>query len=161
MAAPTKELRENSPAFRQALLKSERLRIQIVLVAIGATFAIRSLRTALVFSREDFNSWLTASLIIAVFVVYELFMLRAVNRSIQSTAALSHGGWVASIVIETSLPALALVFLSSEAIELAYKPLANPVVLLYFVFIILSTLRLAPPVCRISGIVAAVSYLLA
>jgi len=53
------------------------------------------------------------------------------------------------------------VFLSSEAIQAAYKPLANPAVLLYFLFIILSTLRLDPAVSRLSGIVAAVSYLLA
>jgi serine phosphatase RsbU (regulator of sigma subunit) len=161
MTGPAKELRQDSPAFRLALLKSERLRIQIVLVAIGAAFVIRSLRTIIFFSQEDFHLWLIATLFIAIFTVYELFMLRAVNRSIQGASVLPRAVWIANIVIETSLPALALVFLSSDSIDQAYKPLANPVVLLFFLFIILSTLRLYPAACRISGLVAAATYLLA
>ena len=161
MTGPAKELRQDSPAFRLALLKSERLRIQVVLVAIGAAFAIRSLRTVVLFSHENFNLWLISTVLIAIFAVYELLMLRAVNRSIHGASVLPRAVWIANIVIETTLPALALVFLSSDSIDSAYKPLANPAVLLFFLFIILSTLRLYPAACRISGLVAAVSYLLA
>jgi hypothetical protein len=88
-------------------------------------------------------------------------MLRAVNRSIQDGRDLPNAAWNAHIMVETCLPALALVFLSSGAIETAYKPLANPTVLWYFLFIIVSTLRLDPTVSRLSGIAAAISYLLA
>ena len=88
-------------------------------------------------------------------------MLRAVNRSIQTSRDLPRAAWITNIVVEMCIPALALVFFSEGAIEAAYKPLANPAVLFYFIFIILSTLRLDPNVSRISGIVAAVTYLLA
>lgn len=153
------QLHLQSAAFRLARLKSERLRIRIVIAALGTAFAIRSLRTAILFSHENLYLWMITSLFIVVFVVYELGMLRAVNRYIQSAHDLPSAAWVTNIVIETCMPALAVVFLSSGSIEVAYKPLANPAVLVYFIFIILSALRLDSFACRLSGIVAAVSYL--
>jgi len=161
MSDSIRKLRKSSPAFLEALLQSERLRIRILIAIILAAFAIRSLRTALLFSRENLHLWLITSLFVVILVVYELWLLRVVKRAIVSHHDLPSTVWITSIVIETCIPAVALVLLSSGAIEPAYKPLANPVVLLYFIFIILSTLRLDPAACRISGIVAALSYLLA
>jgi serine phosphatase RsbU (regulator of sigma subunit) len=154
-------MREESPAFRLALLKSERLRIRIVIAIIAVAFVSRTIRTAVLFSRENGYLWLLTSLFLAVFLGYELWMLRAVNRAIRTNGDLPRAAWMWNNVIETSIPAFALVFLSSGSIDAPYKPLANPVVLLYFLFLILSTLRLDPSACRISGIVAAVSYLMA
>jgi serine phosphatase RsbU (regulator of sigma subunit) len=161
MKNSVQQMRKSSPAFLKALLESERLRIRVVIAAIGGIFAIQTLRTVFLFNRENLNQWVIASLIVAVFVTYELRVLRALNRSIQDGRDLPTAAWTANIVVETCIPALALVFLSRGVIEAAYKPLANPTVLLYFLFIILSTLRLDPTVSRLSGIVAAVSYLLA
>jgi serine phosphatase RsbU (regulator of sigma subunit) len=132
-----------------------------VLAAIVAAFAIRSIRTALLFNRQNLSLWVISTLFIAIFAIYELVMLRAVNRSIQAGRDLPGTVWIANIIIETCIPALALVFLSGGALESAYKPLANPAILLYFIFIILSTLRLDPNICRISGSVAGLSYLMA
>ena len=157
----TLEMRKSSPAFMQALLQSERLRIRIVIAVIVAAIAIRSLRTFILFSRANLTSLVFTSLFIVIVLLYELLMLRAVNRSIQTGRDLPRAAWAAHIVVETCIPALALAFLSSSTMEAAYKPLANPVVLLYFIFIILSTLRLDPNACRLAGIVAAISYLLA
>ena len=88
-------------------------------------------------------------------------MLRAVNRPLRDGRDLQEVAWIANIIVETCIPAVAIVFLSSEAIAVAYKPLANPAVLLFFIFITLSTLRLNPTVCWISRIVATTSYLFA
>jgi hypothetical protein len=63
--------------------------------------------------------------------------------------------------LETTLPAVAVAFISSSSIDPAYKPLANPAGLGFFLFISLLTLRLDPTLCRISGLTAAVSYLAA
>ena len=155
------EMRKQSPAFLHALLGSERLRIRIVIAAFVAAFAIRSLRTAILLSRPNLNLWVKTSVFIAIFAVYELLMLRAVNRSIRGGRDLPNAVWMGNIAIEGFIPALGLAFFSGGNIESAYKPLANPVVLLYFIFIILSTLRLDPNVCRVSGIFSSVSYLLA
>ena len=161
MENSAQEIHKSSPAFRKALLESERLRLRIIIAAIIAVFVIRILRTALVFSHEGVRSLAVTSLFLAVFLIYELLMLRAVNRSIQGGGDLPRAAWTANIVVETCVPAVALVIFSGGTIEAAYRPLANPAVLFYFVFIILSTLRLDPNVSRLSGIVAAVSYLLA
>jgi hypothetical protein len=155
------ELHEKSVAFQQALLKSERLRILIVLGAIGAAFMVRTVRTISLHSREDLRLWLLTFLLIALFVGYELLMLRSVNRALQTGRSLTKSAWITNIIVETCFPAFAVGFLSSASIDPAYRPLANPAVLVFFVFIILSTLRLDPMACRLSGLVAAMSYLAA
>ena len=88
-------------------------------------------------------------------------MLRAVNHAIQTGGNLKNATWISTIIVESCLPALAVAFLWSASVEPAYRPLANPAVLVFFLVIILSTLRLNPMYCRVSGLVAAVSYLTA
>jgi len=69
--------------------------------------------------------------------------------------------WLSNIILETCLPALAVAFLSSGSIDPIYRPLANPAGLAFFLLISLSTLRLNPWLCRLSGLAAALSYLVA
>lgn len=153
--------RTESAAFRQALLRSERLRIRIVLGAIAAAFLLRTLRAQIVGGHENLLSWLMMLALLGLFVTYEFAMLRAVNRAIQKDGELANWMWFSSIILETLLPALAVAFLSSPSIDPLYQPLANPAGLAFFVFIILSTLRLDPALCVLSGVTAAVSYLAA
>jgi serine phosphatase RsbU (regulator of sigma subunit) len=152
---------EKSSAFQQALLKSERLRIFILLGAVAAAFIARSLRTALYPSQENFRLWFLTTVVVALFVAYESLGLRAVNRAVQSGRGLAQGVWITDTILETSLPAFGIAFLASSSMDPLYRPLANPVALLFFIFIILSTLRLNPALCRLSGLVAAASYLAA
>jgi len=58
-------------------------------------------------------------------------------------------------------PRLSVAFLPGALIDPVYRPLANPAALAFFLFIILSTLRLNPALCRLSGLSAAMSYLAA
>jgi len=154
--------RDESIAFREALLKSEHLRIRIVLGAIIAAFLLRTIRgITLGGGRENLVSWLMMLGLLSLFVTYEFVMLRAVNRAIQRVRELANWIWLSNILLETLLPALAVAFLSSASIDPIYRPLANPAGLAFFVFIILSTLRLNPALCRLSGVTAAVSYLAA
>jgi len=153
--------RKESSAFQGALLRSERLRIRIVLGMIAAAFLVRTIRTVVLAGSENLSLWLVTSGLCALFVLYEFLLLRAVDRAIQNGKDLSNSAWVGNSIVETLLPALGLVFVRSSAIDLPYQPLANPVVLVFFLFIILSVLRLNPVLCRLSGIAAASSYLLA
>jgi serine phosphatase RsbU (regulator of sigma subunit) len=150
-----------SPPFRQAVLKSERLRILIVLGIIVVVFLIRSFLTLILWDRENFHLWLLSCALLSLFLLYEFFIYRAVSRAVRSGSDLSAGLRISNVIIETSVPAFALAFIYSTAIDPAYRPLANPSTLLFFIFIILSTLRLDPRLCRFSGIVAALSYLCA
>jgi serine phosphatase RsbU (regulator of sigma subunit) len=153
--------RTESIAFREALLKSERLRIHIVLGTVTVAFLLRTIRGIILGGHENLVSWLMMLGPLAVFVVYEFWVLRAVNRAIQAVRQLPNWIWFSNILLETLLPALAVAFLSSASIDQAYRPLANPTCLAFFVFISLSTLRLDPTLCRLSGIAAAASYLAA
>src|SRR5260370_12761872 len=154
--------RTESIAFRQALLKSEYLRIRIVLGTIIAAFLIRTSRWIMLGGGiENFVSWLMTLALVSFFGVYELVMLRAVNRAIQKVRHIANWMWLSNIVLESFLPAFAVAFLSSASMVPAYRPLANPAALAFFVFISLSTLRLNPAFCRLSGAAAAACYLAA
>jgi serine phosphatase RsbU (regulator of sigma subunit) len=156
-----RHLHADSPAFSQALLKSEKLRVMIVLAVIGALFVTRTAATFFLGVRQNERLWLFSTLLLAAFLAYEIWVLRRVTRAIREEREPSRFTWIRNVIAETSVPALAIAFISSSSIAPAYQPLANPAVLLFFIFIILSTLRLDPMLCRLSGIVAAVSYLLA
>ena len=157
----TTERQNESVAFRQALLQSEHLRILIVLGIIGLVWVVRTLRTLALLNPEDEHLWVLSTTLLGIFLVYELLMLRAVNRAIKADCDLSRVTVVSNIIVETSMPAFAVAFITSSAIEPAYRALANPSALVFFAFIILSTLRLQPALSRFSGVVAAVSYLAA
>src|SRR5580700_5605193 len=131
------EPRAKSAAFRRALLKSEHLRILIVLAVVAFAFLVRTVRTAGDFTPENVKLWVLSTSLLAAFVIYELLMLRAVNRAAKEDRDLSRTAVIANIIVETSLPAFAVAFLTSPAIEDAYKPLANPSILIFFAFIIL------------------------
>src|SRR5450755_2924502 len=88
-------------------------------------------------------------------------MLWDVQQAIKGGPELARYAWLGSIILETSVPAFALAFITGDAILLPYRPLAHAAVQWFFIFIILSTLHLNPNNCRLSGIVAAASYLLA
>ena len=150
-----------SIGFHKALLKSERLRIRIVLGAITAAFLFRTIRTAIGGGKENLSSWLTLCGFLALFAVYELLMLRLANRAIVKGKEFPNRVWASKTILETTLPAFAVAFLSSTSIDAIYRPLANPAGLGFFLFITLSTLRLSPTLCRLAGLTAALSYLAA
>ncbi len=64
-------------------------------------------------------------------------------------------------ILESALPAVGIAFLTSGHLDPAYRPLASPATLFFFIFIILSILRLNPRLCWLSGLTATVTYLVA
>lgn len=150
-----------SIAFREARLKSERLRICIVLAAFGVVFLLRAMRAAANGGSENLTSLYMAAGLLVLLTAYELAMLRMIDRAIRKRRDFSDSAWLANTILETSLPALAVAFISSTSIDPAYRPLANPAALGFFLFISLSMLRLSPTLCWISGFTAAASYLAA
>ncbi|HEY0703425.1 MAG TPA: PP2C family protein-serine/threonine phosphatase [Candidatus Acidoferrales bacterium] len=150
-----------SPALRQARLKSERLRILILMGVAAVLLVLRTSLTLIFPSRENFHLWMLSSSLIACFFAFEFVMFRAVTKSLARGTDLPKSAWIVSTLLETCTVAFSVALLPSSSIALVYKPLANPSVLLFFLFIILSTLRLEPVLCRLSGLAAALSYLAA
>src|SRR5215472_11750275 len=99
-----KESHKISGAFQLAVLKSERLRILILVGAIGAAFIVRSLRTVIYPSHENVQLWLSTFAVVACFVGYEFLVLRAVNRAVKNGRDLARTTWISSIILETCLP---------------------------------------------------------
>lgn len=153
--------RIKSDAFRQAELRSERLRIIGILSFLGLFWFVSLFRMLILVDRVSTDRWLGASIGLASFLVYELLMLLAVRRAIRLKKDLPAVAWMLNLVIETSLPAVMLALASSPDIPQVYRPLATPITLGFFLFIILSTLRLSPWSSVLTGVVASVGYILA
>jgi hypothetical protein len=150
-----------SDAFRNAQLHSERLRIfgvlgffvLFVLVTVARIFLIRTV--------SGTNPWVWSFLIAAIVIGYELWTLHKVHRASKASGNLPPYFWTLSTIIEASIPAFAIAFVTNSQVEISYRSLASPSVLVFFVFIIFSTLRLSSWIGTLSGIVASVSYLCA
>jgi len=72
-------LHDESPAFRQALLKSERLRILVLFFAIGMAFLLRFIRTLIAWNPENARDFFWLALSVTILVAIELFVLRAIG----------------------------------------------------------------------------------
>ena len=150
-------MRGNSPAFREALLKSERKRI-IAAIAFVAVFAVLMLVRIFVLGSMMSKWGLLTSLGL---IVCEFLVLRSVNRALQSNKDVPHSLFYLTLSLECFFPALGVAFTASGRILPEYRPLASPWVLAFFPFILLTVLRLRPIFGWLSGIISTVGYLLA
>jgi serine phosphatase RsbU (regulator of sigma subunit) len=157
MTGPVRQLLEASPAFRQAMLKSETKRI-VGVISFVLFFAVLAIVRIFVMG-SAMSRWgpVAATLMIA----FELLLLRAVNRALLSGEEIPKVIWNSSIVLESIFPALGISFLASSRILPDYRPLATPWALAFFPFILLSVLRLSPKLCWIAGVFSTTGYLVA
>jgi serine phosphatase RsbU (regulator of sigma subunit) len=151
----------DSAAFRKAELHSERLRILGVLSFIALFVCVTVLRVFVLRTASKTTPWMWIFLLAAVVLNYEIWMLDMVDRALKTSSSLAPKFWILSAIVETSIPAFAIAFLTSSQIDASYRPVASPSLLVFFVFIILSTLRLSPWISILSGIVASGSYICA
>jgi len=151
----------SSQAFYAAELHSERVRIFGVLGFLGVVAVVLTVRVFLLHTTV-LNNHVGWNLCLAgVIALYEYAMLRLVNRALRANHEFPRILWISSTILETAVPAIGVAWLTSPGFESTYRPLASPATLLFFVFIILSILRLDPWICRLAGFTAAGSYLAA
>jgi serine phosphatase RsbU (regulator of sigma subunit) len=151
----------HSAAFDQARLKTERLRILGVLIFAAVIVVVTAIRTLILHTGAPLHLWLTDLAVIAVLVVYELASLRWVQRALKTNDTLHSAWWSSGIVFEALLPTLWMALLSSSKVAPEYQPLANPAVLVFFILIILSILRLSRRTTIFTGVMATAGYLAA
>jgi len=156
-----KEEQIKSLAFQNAELRSERLRIFGVLCFVAIFVIVTIVRVFVIRTAAGTTPWLWSFALAATVFGYEAWTLRRVDRALKANGSLPVQFWALSTILETSVPAFAIAFLTSPQVELVYRPLASPAVLVFFIFIILSTLRLNPWISALSGTVAAVAYICA
>jgi serine phosphatase RsbU (regulator of sigma subunit) len=151
------QLQHGSRAFQEAVLRSEQKRI---LVVIGFTVVFTVVAAVRVFVYGSaMHRW--GFLFAFAFVLYELGMMRVVRTSLKFEKQLPISLWLLNVIIEMLFPAVGTAFFISSRLEPAYRPLATPWVLIFFPFLIVSTLRLSPLVCQLGGVVSGLAYLIA
>ena len=150
-----------SAAFQNAELNSEHFRIFGVLVFVAIFIIVTTVRIFVLRTAAEATSGAWSYILASVVIGYELWTLRKVDLALKTGTGLNAEFWILSTILETSIPAVAIVFLTSQQVEAIYRPAASPAVLVFFIFIILSTLRLDPWIAVLSGVVASVTYLCA
>jgi serine phosphatase RsbU (regulator of sigma subunit) len=151
----------DSPAFLAAQMRSERVRIVGLLSFLGILIVVLLIRLFLLHTTVLSSHALWNVILALTLGLYEALMLSLVTRALREKTSFPQSIWYFSTILETCVPALGVALLTSSGFDPIYRPLASPATLLFFVFIILYVLRLDPWICRLSGIVAAVSYVVA
>jgi serine phosphatase RsbU (regulator of sigma subunit) len=157
MTSSIKQITETSPAFREALLKSERKRIFAV-VSFVLFFALLAAVRIFVFGSAMGRYGLLAAFIL---IAFELWLLRVVNRALRSVQIVPRFWWYCSLTLESFFPGVGIAFFASTRLQADYRPLATPWALAYFPLILLCVLRLNPRLCGVFGFSAALGYLVA
>src|SRR5258708_6193441 len=104
---------------------------------------------------------LAHAVVLAIAIIHEAIMLRAIRRALHLDRDVSPATWMLNVFVETQLPTVALFLLFASHWLTPSQTLAAPAVLVYFLFIILSTLRLSPSLSVLTGLSSALGYLMA
>jgi serine phosphatase RsbU (regulator of sigma subunit) len=96
-----------------------------------------------------------------ILIAYEIWVLRIVDRSLKAGLSLPRGFWALNVIVEMSAPAVGVAYFVSNQIHQDYRPLITVWVTLFFLLLILSTLRLQPLLSVGAGMIGAIGYLLA
>ena len=153
----TKVTSLESQAFYRATLNSEWYRIAGLLAVLGLLLVYTIART-LAFG--EFRLLLAQSLVLAIAIAYEAIMLRAIRRALNHDRDIPPLAWMLNVLVESQLPTLALFLLLASQWLTPAQVLVAPAVMVYFLFIILSTLRLSPNLTVLTGLLSALGYLM-
>ena len=144
--------------LQQATLRSERIRIIgliFVLCVVEVVIAIRALFGG-VPGQFEFLPRFTALILSSV--AYESLMLGMVNRAMRREGDLPLWAWSANAGIEALLPTIVIILITENAYMGPYGALSAPAAHGYYIFIILSTLRLRPGLCFLTGVTSALGF---
>jgi len=155
------DLQSKSPAFLQALRESERRRIYLLLASIVFILVLRGTRTLVAPTAENVSVFLAFLGVAFVLCLVELATLWVLRRELQGERLVPRAFWLLNILLEFSLPALSIGMVASAAMAPGYRPLVNPIFALYFLLLILSILRLNPPLSVACGMFGSCTYLVA
>lgn len=152
------EERVEYKTFQREALKSEANRILGLLCVLGALMLGVTARNI---AAGQFRLLYAQMLVLALAIAYEIFALAIVKRALRLEQDVPPGSWLINVVIEAALPTIAIFMLIESRFTSPYEALVAPAVFLYFLFIILSTLRLSPSLSLLTGLMSALGYLAA
>ena len=148
-----------SQEYRLAELRSELARISALFVAFGILLAVLLIRGVVSLADGHRGETWPFAVLLAASAIYELGSFSVVRRALKSGRSISRVSWGFNIIVESALPTAAL-FLQTHTSFLSLRStLTAPGVMIYFVFIILSTLHLDFGLSLLSGAVSSAGYL--
>ena len=150
------ELSSNS--LRQAALRSDRIRIIAILIVLCLLFVFTVARRLAVGGTDGAAGLAIFATFFGTMIAYELATLRRVAGALAAGTEPAPAHWISNVVIEALFPTIGLIVLITMGMARPYTALVAPVVLTYFLFISLSTLRLNPSLARLSGVCSAAGY---
>ena len=145
-----------SEAFQRAALKSESYRSVGLLILLGALAVFVIARGVTV---GEYAILATQLLLLGVVIAHELFMMRAIRKAIESHRQIGPEKWVLNVFVESQIPTVGLFVLLAGSWLTLRQVLVAPIVLVYFLLIILSTLRLNPTLTFLTGVLSSLGYL--
>ena len=148
----------NSKALRQAALRSERIRIIAILIVLCLLFVFTAARRLVLEGIDGARGFAIFVSYFGAMITYEATTLRRVTRALEEGTEPDPARWISNVVVEALFPTIGLGVLIAMGMIGPYAALVAPVVLTYFLFISLSTLRLSPTLTRLSGLCSAVGY---
>ncbi len=151
-------------AFARELLLSERLRVTILMgvflfVAVSAAlFVLLSRWGMLLLFPESYARPIGVIVVVMLgAALYEFLTRQFVTRRLRQDAPVPAWIWYLNVLLETNIPTIGLFVIGfRQAVPVSY--LVSSFIMLYAVFIVLSTLRLDARLSLFTGGVAAVGY---
>jgi hypothetical protein len=95
-----------STALRDARLRSERLRILILIGIAVVVLILRSTITAVFPSPENFHLWVIGTSLVACFIAYEALVVRGVNNALANGRDLPNSAFAGGTVQKDDLTAV-------------------------------------------------------
>ena len=147
-----------SEAFHLATLRSERTRVAVFLTVLAGLLVLVLVRGMMSLAGgHRGEAWPFAALLAAM-TAYESWWLTLVNRAIYSRRTISRRIWIVNTAVECLLPTMAILLQIHTSFIGPGGASTSPVLLVYFLVIILSTLHLDSGLSVLSGTFSAAGY---
>jgi hypothetical protein len=145
-----------SGAFERASLKSESYRVFALLFVLGVITVFVVVRGV---ATQNYLLLIGQIIVLALVIAHESVMLHAIKTALRDDVTVMPELWAFNVLIESQLPTVALFVLLLTGWTTPYQVLVAPAIVLYFLFITLSTLRLRPCLTVVTGFLSAIGYL--
>jgi len=142
-------------SFQRAVLRSESERIVWIIAVLCILFIGVVARNL---AAGQGRLLLVQTVVLAVAIAYEALASFVVKRALRNDRPVPRVFWLVNVIVESGIPTLGLFILVESQVVSPLEALVAPAVFLYFIFIILSTLRLNPGVSLGTGLLSSVGY---
>jgi HD-GYP domain-containing protein (c-di-GMP phosphodiesterase class II) len=147
-----------SRAFALESLRSERLRTIWTILALVGLVVLYLVRVLAERRPEDRGALPIVLGLVGAAITYEFILAALINRHLRARTPPRGIVWALNTIVESLFPSVALFTMTVAGNFGPFRVLLSPAASLYWFAIILSTLRLRPDLCILSGAVSALGY---